>query len=162
MEAMELVVRVVLVGVGATLLMDLWGLILRRGFGVATLDYAMLGRWVGHLPKGRFVHEAIGRSTPVRGERALGWTAHYLIGVSFSALLITLVGAGWLDRPTLGPAVALGAVTVLAPFLILQPGLGLGVAASRTPAPWKARARSLATHAVFGVGLYVTAWGLKP
>ena len=33
-------------------------------------------------------------------------------------------------------------------------GMGAGIAASRTPTPWKNRLRSLLTHAVFGAGLY--------
>jgi hypothetical protein len=41
----------------------------------------------------------------------------------------------------------------------MQPSLGLGIAASRTPKPTRARLKSLATHAVFGLGLYVCAMG---
>jgi Protein of unknown function (DUF2938) len=43
----------------------------------------------------------------------------------------------------------------------MQPSLGLGVAASRTPNPTQARLKSLMTHSVFGVGLYVCAVGLS-
>jgi Protein of unknown function (DUF2938) len=39
----------------------------------------------------------------------------------------------------------------------LHPGLGLGIAASKAPNPMEARLRSLMNHAVFGVGLYVSA-----
>jgi hypothetical protein len=41
---MEFVVRSMLIGIGATVLIDLWALVLRRGFGVASLDYALVGR----------------------------------------------------------------------------------------------------------------------
>lgn len=40
-----------LIGVGATVIMDLWGILLRR-LGIATLNFAMVGRWVGHLLRG--------------------------------------------------------------------------------------------------------------
>jgi hypothetical protein len=43
----------------------------------------------------------------------------------------------------------------------MQPSLGLGVAASRTPNPTQARLKSLVTHIVFGVGLYVSAVGVS-
>ncbi|MNW02868.1 hypothetical protein D3C71_1987200 [compost metagenome] len=51
-------------------------------------------------------------------------------------------------------------VSVAAPFFILQPGMGAGIAASKTPRPNTARLRSLMAHAIFGVGLYVAAWAL--
>lgn len=78
----QFVLDAVLIGVGATAVMDLWGLLLRRLFAVPSLDFAMVGRWLGHLPRGRFRHAAIGQSAAVAGERALGWSAHYVTGWS--------------------------------------------------------------------------------
>jgi hypothetical protein len=40
----------------------------------------------------------------------------------------------------------------------MQPSLGLGIAASKAPRPNQARLKSLATHTVFGAGLYL--WAL--
>ena len=40
----------------------------------------------------------------------------------------------------------------------MQPAMGAGIAASKTPRPRVARLRSLVTHTVYGVGLYVSAW----
>ena len=54
-----------------------------------------------------------------------------------------------------------GIATVLVPFFTMQPAFGLGVAASKTPNPNKARLKSLMTHTVFGVGLYVWAYLLS-
>jgi hypothetical protein len=39
----------------------------------------------------------------------------------------------------------------------MQPGMGAGIAARRTPRPGAARLQSLVTHAVFGFGLYAAA-----
>ncbi|MDO9126054.1 MAG: DUF2938 family protein, partial [Parvibaculum sp.] len=36
-------------------------------------------------------------------------------------------------------------------------GMGAGIAASKTPKPNAARLRSLVSHTVFGIGLYVAA-----
>ena len=46
---------------------------------------------------------------------------------------------------------------VAVPLFVMQPAMGLGVAASKTPAPLKNCTRSLVNHAVFGVGLYLAA-----
>jgi len=56
------------------------------------------------------------------------------------------------------PALAFGLVTTLAPFLVMQPAFGFGIAASKTPKPSQARLKSLMTHTVFGRGLYL--WAL--
>lgn len=54
----DLFLRAVLIGAGATLVMDLWALLLKRLFGLPSLDYALVGRWLGHLPRGRLTHPA--------------------------------------------------------------------------------------------------------
>lgn len=156
-EELEIVIRVVLIGIGATAVMDLWGAFLKQAFGVPRLDYAFLGRWIGHFPGGRFMHDNIVTASPVRGERIIGWAAHYAIGITFAALLLAIWGLEWAQRPTLLPALIIGIVTVIAPFFLMQPGLGLGVAASKTPRPNVARLRSIITHSVYGVGLFLSA-----
>ena len=155
-NTLELVIRSVLIGVGATLTMDAWAAVLRR-LGIPSLDFALLGRWIGHLPRGRWLHDSIARTPPVRGERILGWCAHYGIGISFAALLLATFGLAWAHAPTLGPALFIGVVTVLAPWLVLQPALGAGIASSKTPTPVFNSVKSLITHAVFGVGLFLAA-----
>lgn len=142
------------IGVGATAVMDLWGLVRKPLLGVAPPNYALVGRWIAHMRRGRFRHDAIAAAAPVRGERVIGWTAHYLTGISFAALLIGIWGPAWVQQPTIGPALAVGIGTVVAPFFLMQPGMGAGIAASRTPRPASARLRSLITHVVFGLGLY--------
>lgn len=152
----ELVLRSIPLGVGATLAMDAWAAVLRR-FGIPSLNFAFLGRWLGHLPEGRFVHESIARAAPVKGELALGWIAHYSIGITFAGLLLATFGLRWAQSPTLWPALFIGVVTVVAPLFILQPALGAGIASMKTPTPLFNSLKSLATHTVFGLGLYLSA-----
>ena len=153
----ELLLRGVLMGVGGAMLMDAWSFVLRRGFGIPTLDYALLGRWIGHFPRGRFRHARIAQAEPVLGERALGWAAHYAIGVSFAFLLLAIWGLDWARAPTLGPGLIVGLGTIIAPWFVMQPAMGAGIAASRTPDPRAARLRNVGTHVVYGVGLFLSA-----
>ncbi|MFZ5732542.1 MAG: DUF2938 domain-containing protein [Pseudomonadota bacterium] len=150
-----------LIGVGATLFMDIWGVVQKRIFGMQTLDYALVGRWVAYLPRGRFRHDPIAASPPIRGEGTIGWITHYLTGIAFAGVLLAIDGTAWSRYPTPGPALAVGIGSVIAPFLIMQPGMGAGIAASRTPRPNVARLRSLVTHGVFGIGLYVAGWAMR-
>lgn len=154
-------VLAVLIGTGATAFMDAVGLLRLRVFGTPMPDYAPVGRWVGHMPRGQFAHAAIARALPVPGERAIGWTVHYVVGVAFAALLLAAFGVDWASQPTIGPALAVGIGTVAVPFLVMQPAMGAGIAASRTPNPAAARMRSLVNHGIFGVGLFVAGWTLK-
>jgi hypothetical protein len=155
-NASELAIRSIVLGAGATLTMDVWAAILRR-FGIPSLRFELLGRWIGHLARGRFMHEDIARAAPIRGERWLGWCAHYAIGISFAALLLLTYGLEWARSPTLAPALFIGVVTVLAPWLVLQPAFGAGIASSKTPKPLLNSFKSLVTHTVFGVGLFLAA-----
>jgi hypothetical protein len=160
-RATEFIVTSVLLGAGATLTMDLWAAVLRR-FGVPSLNFAFLGRWLGHLPEGRWIHARIAEAAPIRGELLIGWGAHYAIGVSFAALLLAVFGLEWAKSPTLVPALFIGIVTVVAPLFILQPALGAGIASRKTPNPTFNVAKSLATHTIFGLGLFLTASATAP
>ena len=151
--------RVIFIGVGATAVMDLW-LLLLRWLGVPTANFALIGRWVGHLARGRFAHDAIAKAPPIAGELGLGWLAHYLVGIAFAGLLVALHGTTWIAQPSYLPALAVGVGTVLVPLGVIQPAMGAGFAGSRTPSPLRNGLRSLANHAVFGVGLYVAAAAL--
>jgi hypothetical protein len=143
-----------LVGVVATSVIDLWSLARARFFGIARPDYGHLGRWIAHMRDGRFRHDSIAGATPRRHERAIGWAAHYGIGCAFAMLLPLLWGEQWLREPTLGPALIVGVATVAAPFLLMQPGMGAGLAARRTPKPAMVRLHSLSTHTIFGLALF--------
>jgi hypothetical protein len=155
-ERFELVLRTILIGSGATLVMDGWAFLLRR-FGIPSLDFAVLGRWIGHLRQGQWIHEGIARAKPVRGELLIGWCAHYSIGIAFAAVLLSTFGLEWARSPSLFPALFIGIVTVLAPLLVLQPALGAGIASSKTARPIFNSVKSLVTHTVYGFGLYLTA-----
>src|SRR6187431_628999 len=103
---MNSVLSVILTGIGATVVMDVWGALRKPLLGLAAADYAMVGRWVGHMAHGMFRHERIATASPIEGERALGWIVHYATGIAFAAGLIGIVGLDWLQRPTLLPALA--------------------------------------------------------
>lgn len=155
-QALEIALRTLVIGAGATAVADLWGLLL-KSLGVPMLDFAYLGRWVGHMPAGRWFHARIAEAAPVKGERYLGWGLHYAIGIAFAALLVSLFGLQWVRHPTLLPALGVGVSTVAAPLFIMQPALGAGIASSKTPAPFRNILKSLANHTVFGLGLYLAA-----
>ncbi len=148
---MDFMVSMLLVGIGATAATDLWALARQRCLGIAPPDFGLVGRWLACMPHGRFCHESIAATPAVRGERLLGWIAHYLIGIAFAGVLLGVWGIEWIRHPRLLPALLVGIVTAAAPLLVMQPGMGLGFSAGRA-------LHSLVTHLVFGVGLYAAGW----
>lgn len=102
-------------------------------------------------------HQSISQSPEIRHEYLLGWNAHYSVGVIFSFSFILMVGQNWLAQPQFPSALSFGVITVLIPFLIMQPAMGLGIAASKTPQPFINRIKSLINHSIFGCGLFLTA-----
>jgi hypothetical protein len=155
------VLSAVAIGTGASLLMDLWNLFLKLAFGIPSLNYCLLGRWLCHMPGGTFRHASIARARQMPSECLVGWIAHYTIGAGLAVGFVVVVSRDWLARPALLPALLYGVGTAVLPLFIMQPALGLGVAASRTPHPMQARVKSLVTHTVFGVGLYTCAIALN-
>jgi hypothetical protein len=155
-ENIEFITRAFFIGIGATVVLDLWSLLL-HALGVAMPNWGLVGRWIGHMPRGRFVHESIANAAPIRGEIAIGWTAHYVIGLFYAAALLAIIGLDWARQPTLMPALVFGWATLVAPFFIMQPGMGSGIAASKTPKPNVMRFRAFLSHTLFALGMYATA-----
>mgnify|MGYP003574968868 CR=1 FL=1 len=142
-------------GLGATFTFDLWALFLKYAFKITPSNFCLVGRWLRYMPTGIYKHSNLASATPKSSECLLGWIAHYTIGITFAITFIAFVGSKWLQHPTLIPALTFGMVTVAAPFLIMQPAFGLGVAASKVSNPMQIRLRSLMNHIGFGFGLYL-------
>jgi hypothetical protein len=150
-------ISAILIGLGATLATDLWALFLKRAFKIAAPNYCLVGRWLRYMPEGIFRHSNIASAPQKSAEYTIGWIAHYMIGIIFAIIFVAFVGDNWLQHPTLIPAIVFGVITVLMPFFIMQPAIGLGLAASKTSNPTQARLRSLMNHSVFGASLYLFA-----
>ena len=150
----DLIWRSLVIGAGATLVLDLWALLLNKVAGLPRPDWGLVGRWFAHLPHGIVFHKDIAKADPVANERVIGWVCHYLTGILFAAILLVIMGTGWAHNPTFLPALMLGLVTVGAGWFLLQPGMGAGWAASLRPNPWQIRGLNIVGHSVFALGLY--------
>ncbi len=157
---MYYVLKIIVIGVGATLTVDVWTFFLGL-FNIKSLDYRFVGRWISNFPMGKVFHKNIMQTEPVKGELFIGWLAHYLIGINFAILLFLFYGKEWIDNPDIYSAVVFGIITVVAPLFIMQPAFGFGIASSNLPKPNIRRLKSLFTHLIYGIGLYITAILIK-
>jgi hypothetical protein len=146
---------VVFAGIVATLVADGWQLVLRHLFKLPVSDWAVVGRWVAGFLHGRFV---MGSVPPVRFERLIGWTFHYVIGVAYASIFAIVCAPAFAAGRAvlLASALVFGALTVLAPWLLMQPAMGRGAFASRAgPQRGRVLIANMTTHLSFGFGLYI-------
>lgn len=149
-----------LMGLGGTIAMDLWAIVLNKGFNQPLPNWAMPGRWFGNLFRGRVFHDSIGDAQAVSGELSLGWVFHYGVGIIYGIAFLIMAGTDWLAAPSFVPLWIFSLITIAAGWFLLHPGMGLGWAASKTPAPWKTRGLGLVAHTVFAIGMWMTVLAL--
>ena len=146
--------QIVLTGILATVTLDLWALTANRVAGLPITNWGHVGRWMTGMLSGTLYHPDIATAPHARGERFAGWLTHYVVGIVYAATYLTLVAALG-SAPAIYSAGFFGLVTVLAPWLILQPCLGSGFFAANAPNPGFTRRINLSSHLVFGTGLYI-------
>lgn len=138
-------------GVAATYVMDLAG---RRivapalGRGPA----GNLGRWIGHMFRGRFTHEDIAKSPPVPHEASIGAASHYAIGFVLGAAYAVLLRVPVTRPSSLPRAVGYGIGTTVFPWFLMFPARGQGVMGLRDRDA-RVPAFALGTHIAYGFGL---------
>ena len=150
-------IRSIVIGALGTAAMDVWALVLNRVFNLPLPNWALVGRWFLHVPRGQIFHDDIAKAEGFSYELSAGWIAHYVTGIVYGGALIAIMGNGYATAPTLLPALILAWITVGAGWFLLQPGMGAGWAASKRDNPWTIRALNLVAHTWFGLGMYLGA-----
>ena len=107
--------EVVVIGVIATLTMDLWQRLL-QAIGIPMGSWGLVGRWVAGLPRGILVHRPITASPAVHNEVAIGWAFHYAVGIAYAALYLAILKLGFGSMPTLGSALLFSIALLVAPW----------------------------------------------
>ena len=143
----------VVAGLFATVVLDIWQRLVHLVAGIPPANWAFVGRWFAYIPKGRLVHRTIADTPAVPGELALGWTLHYVIGVIYGFAYIGMLIYGLGRQPSLLNGVVFGACSVVIPWFILQPGLGVGVMGRKAAKPAVAMLTALMNHVVYGIAL---------
>jgi hypothetical protein len=148
--------EIIVTGVIATAVGDIWHVILRRTTDFPVSKWGLVGRWVAGFANGRFVNQAIGATPPVETESAIGWGFHYFVGIVYAAVYWAALAA-FDQQPAVLNGLVFGLLTIVAPFLVMMPALGMGIAGLRTPKPSVVQFVAVTTHLIFGFGLYLGA-----
>ena len=147
----------ILMGLAGTLAMDIWAWALSL-FGQTRPNWAMPGRWLGHVLRGRVFHDDIGAAEPVPGELGLGWALHYGVGVFYGVVFVALAGPGWVEAPTFLPLWAFSLVTIAAGWFLLPAGDGAGLGG--VPDAFALEGAGDGAGGAYGVCGGVVGWGV--
>jgi len=151
----DVIVFCLVTGILSTVALDLWVTLVEKLTGLPPTNWGMVGRWLTGIPQGRLVLDGADASAPTGGEKALGWIVHYVVGISYSVLLLLLWGMEFAHAPTVMPVVIVGVViSTLAGLMILMPGLGAGFMGSKLPNQGAVFVYVLVAHVVYAVALY--------
>ena len=103
-------------------------------FGVPllfTMEMWWIGEYLDRWKLGAFLLVAfaanVGLSWAAGFKRETSFGSAVLL-FGFALVFVVLTSTDWLARPTLPPALLYGVATVVFPFFIMQPALGLGIA----------------------------------
>ena len=149
-----LIQNAIFAGIVATVILDVWQRVLHAFTGIPATNWGIVGRWFAHMPRGRFVHAAIADAEPVDREALIGWTMHYLIGIVYGLAYVGLIAGVLAGTPSVLNGFVFGLASVIIPWFIMQPALGLGFMGAKAPNPAVPRFTALAAHCIYGVALY--------
>ncbi|TKI02485.1 DUF2938 family protein [Martelella alba] len=121
----QLVFFTLFVGIGSTIVLDLWAVIAARIGWMPGTHWPSVGRWLLGLSSGRLVIDRANSSSHTITESTLGWSFHYLVGIVYAAMFPLFWGEDFISIPTIFPFFLIGVViSTLAGLVILMPGMG--------------------------------------
>lgn len=154
---LETLLRAALIGIGATILFDVWLLLLNRVLGTPLPNWGVVGRWLYGAVEGRVFNEGVANEPQRPYERLIGTLFHYAVGAAYGFIVVAICGTGWLAAPTFLPPLIISLAGIGANWLFMAPATGAGWFVSKTPKPNETRLHNIAAHTVFAIGLYGTA-----
>jgi hypothetical protein len=149
-------VEMILMGVLATLFMDLLSILLGKSKIIHQLiEPQVVGRWTLYMFRGKFIHKDVNKTPALNNEKSVALLSHYLIGIILAGIYLLLELKEPTIRHQLWMPLIFGLTTVLLPWLWLYPSIGLGFLASKSPRKSPYIVTSLVNHTNFGLGLVI-------
>ncbi len=144
-----------IVGVGSTIALDVWGVLVKTITKIPPTDWGIVGRWLIVITSVNFVLDQSKKNAPSLIEKATGWVFHYLVGIAYAALILLIYGVGFIENPTVMPTVIVGVIlSTLAGLGILMPGLGGGFFARLIPNKFQTYAYIIVAHIIFAIAQF--------
>ncbi len=149
-----IVIESILMGVFATLFMDLIAIFLtKRKLIYSFIEPEAIGRWFLYIFKGKFIHQNINQTPPLKNEKLWCLISHYLIGIILAGVYLFVELKVPAIRDQAWIILAYGIATVFFPWFWLLPSIGIGFMASESPKRKLIIRTNLVNHTMFGLGL---------
>ena len=147
------VLQIVVVGVGACAVFDVWQRIFQWFTSIPPSNWAIVGRWtIGLLTNGQLLVRDLELRPNRRNELGVGWFVHYAIAIAYAAIFMLLMKANILAAE-IADGLLFGVVSVVVPWFFFLPCLGKGIMGRLTPNPPLVCALALMMHSIFGVAI---------
>ena len=149
-------VKSVLIGIVATLTMDVLTVAAVKFRLIAPLPPQLIGRWLASLARGQVFHCDIGQVAPINHELGVAVPAHYAIGVTLTLLYLFANSAFGLNSSNLRTALGFALCTSLLPWLLMFPAMGYGWFGAHGREGTRLFSSSLVSHCFYGIGLWLS------
>ncbi|KJF42175.1 DUF2938 family protein [Draconibacterium sediminis] len=158
-----LIAQIILSGTFATIIMDLCASFLaKRKIIHPFITQNELGRWFLYLFKGKYFHQNITTTPPLKNEKLWCFISHYLIGIVLTGFYFGMeLKFPWMKNQFWLP-IFYGFVTVIFPWFWLLPSINMGFVAAKSEQRSKIIRTNITNHTVFGLGILLWMILIKP
>jgi hypothetical protein len=146
-------VRNVLLGIIATVTMDVLSVAAIKLRLIAPLPPHLIGRWFASVARGQVLHGDIAQVSPIQHEMAVAVPVHYAIGVTLALMYLLACSTFGLSPRSPVTALVFALCTNLLPWLLMFPAMGYGWFGVHGPTGTRLFASSFLTHCFYGLGL---------
>jgi hypothetical protein len=147
------VTQILIVGVVACIIFDLWQRVFQKLTGIPPSNWAMVGRWgFGLMTNGQLIARDLESQAERKNELAVGWLVHYSVAIGYAAAYAWLMRATVLQAELIDGLI-FGVISVAVPYFFFLPCLGKGMLARLTPNPPLVCGLALMMHSLFGVSI---------
>ena len=148
-----LAIQILIVGVVACTIFDLWQRVFQKLTGIPPSNWAMVGRWgFGLMTNGQLIARDLESQAERKNELAVGWLVHYSVAIGYAAVYAWLMRATVLQAELIDGLI-FGVISVAVPYFFFLPCLGKGMLARLTPNPPLVCGLALMMHSLFGVSI---------
>ena len=148
-----IIAKVLIIGIGATIIMDLWGIALAL-ISHSSYEWSTAGRMIGYLLRGEWLwHDGIMRAA-LPHENILGWITHYTIGILYALFYVIFCNDGFHQKADFLKSLSFAWFLMIFPLGMLAPITGNGFFNLETHTPLINLIHTFFSHSCFGIGLW--------
>ena len=145
--------RSLIAGLAAATAADAGRTLYQLATGFPPVNWSVSGRWFLMVLSGQPYVPDIGAAPALPHELLAGHVAYYTISVLFAATYLFALSRTFERKPSLRNGLLFGWITMIFPFFVQMPAMGMGVLALNTEIPGLIMLRTFVHHSSFGIGL---------